>query len=135
MNTLAKAIDKMAVGLADLRNKSFLQAARGPYFSLRGECKVEAQANRIVFKPYIKDVESRTDLLKTCLVGRFEGFGGSLFDIEIWAAKTWGVTTGVKVHIIPDGLLLFCFPFEEESLRVLNVGGRHKGEAMLQLDR
>lgn len=92
------------------------------------------QDNWIIFVPNIEDVDHRAKFLKSCLVGRFMGFGGAITDIERWASKAWGVSVGVKIHQLADDLLLFCLPSEQETQRILNTGSRHKGKALLQVD-
>lgn len=74
------------------------------------------------------ETKGRMDFLKSCIVGRFNGEGGSISEIEKWAAKAWGIFTGVPVHRLCDDLLLFCLLSEVEASRVLNEGQRVKGD-------
>lgn len=61
---------------------SYLQMAKLPLLPLSGACEVRAMGNRVMFQMRDLEVKRRTDFLKSCIVGRFYGEGGSISDIE-----------------------------------------------------
>lgn len=100
-----------------------------------GVCEMDAVDNRFVFKVDKKNVECRTKFLKSCIVRRFIGDGGSIPAIKRWASKVWGINTGVKIHVLSNGLMLFCLPSEEVVTRILNKGRRSKrGSPLFSID-
>ncbi|MCD9643793.1 hypothetical protein HAX54_031492 [Datura stramonium] len=101
---------------------SFKESFSLANFGFRRKMPKDGSIKRANFSMSEEHTSKRRGFYKSCLVGSFAKWVGSLEAIRNWVAKEWGAVDGLKITQMNDTYFLFSFVNKEQASKILNGG-------------